>query len=171
MLLPDTSSVEQGGDAMRREWETSADWRSLRGQRFGYCRGRVDVANVGPAWAAAMAARTHPDDPVAPGDRDEGERSQDYHCAALMAWRASWAVGPAQWGPQAVRGTAAGAYRLTPSGSGKSVAGASLLLLAAACRHRRRCDRLSGCGRRCCPRHHATLRRPAFLRRGRAPSE
>ena len=60
---------------MRRVWETSAGWRSLRGQRFGYCRGRVDVANAGPAWAAAMSARSHPDDPVAPGDRDERERA------------------------------------------------------------------------------------------------
>ncbi len=89
ITIPGIDRVQQGtlmGGGMRSLWMQSPRWRSLRGQRFGYCHGRVDLSRAGSAWAAAMAARTHPQEPVAKGDVDDGERGQSFHCAALLAW-------------------------------------------------------------------------------------
>ena len=70
-------------EGLQRVWQTSgeAGWRSLRGIRFGYCRGERDTG------AAAVAARTHPQEPAAKGDSGIGEQGQRFFCAALLAWR------------------------------------------------------------------------------------
>ena len=70
-------------EGLQRVWQTigAEGWRSLRGIRFGYCRGERDTG------AVAVAARTHPEEPAAKGDSGMGEQGQRFFCAALLAWR------------------------------------------------------------------------------------
>jgi hypothetical protein len=78
--------VHQGQLKLRDLFLKSKNWRSLRGQRFGYCNGHVDLMNAGAESIAALFARTHQSEPFAQGDTD-WERGQHFYCSAVLAWK------------------------------------------------------------------------------------
>ena len=80
--------IEAGAASLRAElrqmrslWRHSPLWRSLKGQRFGYCHGEHALS------AELLAARIPLSEPPALGESDANERGQPLYCAALLAWR------------------------------------------------------------------------------------
>ena len=66
---------------LRSLWRHSPLWRSLKGQRFGYCHGAHTLS------AELLASRMPPAEPPAQGESDTNERGEPLYCAALLAWR------------------------------------------------------------------------------------
>jgi len=74
---------------IRTLWRSSR-WRSLRGQRFGYCASAAFIREENDGVPAALL---RPNDVPTRGEEGEEERGEPMHCGVLLAWRRTSASG------------------------------------------------------------------------------
>uniref|UniRef100_A0A6S9QCU7 Uncharacterized protein n=2 Tax=Chrysotila carterae TaxID=13221 RepID=A0A6S9QCU7_CHRCT len=75
--VPSTPSV---GSEVAALWR-SPEWRSLRGQRFGYCHSKLHLLQ------SEVELLEAPRDLLARGSDGPNERGAPLFCSALIAWR------------------------------------------------------------------------------------